>query len=617
MARQLASRIRLQTNEPVGIGTFVHEFGHVLGLADHYNNGSTSSYGYTNNVGNWDLMASGSYNDNQNCPPTFSAFERYSLGWTTPTELSATANSLVRMTPYEDNGQCYRISVPNYDNEYFLIEDRQQKSWDAYLPGHGILVWHIDEDPDLWYENKPNADASHQHVDIVEAARILSATGTANDPFPGASNIRSYNFTSWDYKNIFGFVWVDEDETGNTSFILANSDYRLQSPEVSVDSIMGTSARVVWGKSDLATAYNVMLYHDGKYVDNVQTTAPGSQLFTGLTPETAYTARVVSTLSSVRSDTVSVDFTTLPLQIEERKPEVLPATAVTRNSFTAQWRAVPDADSYRVCVYTSNRDGVGKIGTGFDNFTTSMPGLPEGWSVTHGQGRSYTDYGAAAPSIRLRADSSRLVASIPGNKIDSVSFWHCASTAGLILSVDRYADGVWKNVWQYSSDKKRHLTDRLFVDNADSVRFVLTREDGVTTGYQLLDDVYLTYRYNTYHLVKTVVTTESGAQPFTTAKDGLTLGYTINGLSADSLYAYSVQALLGDRLSIMSDTIDVDTTGIVDALVSPTAYPAEHAPATVYDLQGRQVATLLSGQCPSAVLSKGVYVIKGKKFVVK
>ncbi len=58
---------------PTGIGTFVHEFGHVLGLADHYD----VSYGMlTFGLGTWYTMAHGSYNDNMNTPPLFSGFER-------------------------------------------------------------------------------------------------------------------------------------------------------------------------------------------------------------------------------------------------------------------------------------------------------------------------------------------------------------------------------------------------------------------------------------------------------------------------------------------------------------------------------------------------------------
>ena len=56
--------------QPSGIGTFVHEFGHVLGLVDHYD----TSYGYfTFGLGAYDTMASGSYNNNMHTPPLFSA----------------------------------------------------------------------------------------------------------------------------------------------------------------------------------------------------------------------------------------------------------------------------------------------------------------------------------------------------------------------------------------------------------------------------------------------------------------------------------------------------------------------------------------------------------------
>ncbi len=106
---------------------FVHEFGHVLGLADHYNN-SLPMGRPNNNVGNWDVMSSGSYNDDQNCLyAPFSAFERYSLGWCGLTELDTKKPGQIMMTPYMDDGECFRISVREDDKEYFIIENRQQK----------------------------------------------------------------------------------------------------------------------------------------------------------------------------------------------------------------------------------------------------------------------------------------------------------------------------------------------------------------------------------------------------------------------------------------------------------------------------------------------------------
>lgn len=54
-------------------------------------------------------------------------------------------------------------------NEFFLFENRQKTGWDAYIPGHGMLVWHVEYDPDVWNLNTVNNRPSHQYVDIEEA----------------------------------------------------------------------------------------------------------------------------------------------------------------------------------------------------------------------------------------------------------------------------------------------------------------------------------------------------------------------------------------------------------------------------------------------------------------
>ena len=63
-----------------GIGTFTHEFGHVLGLKGMYD---TDDYvgGYGIDPGSYSLYASGSYNNNSRTPPYLMAFERMQLGW--------------------------------------------------------------------------------------------------------------------------------------------------------------------------------------------------------------------------------------------------------------------------------------------------------------------------------------------------------------------------------------------------------------------------------------------------------------------------------------------------------------------------------------------------------
>jgi M6 family metalloprotease-like protein len=72
------------------IGVFTHEFGHVLGLPDLYDTTYTTS-----GVGQWSLMAGGSWNgpagEAGKVPAPLLAWERAQLGWLTPTATDAGA----------------------------------------------------------------------------------------------------------------------------------------------------------------------------------------------------------------------------------------------------------------------------------------------------------------------------------------------------------------------------------------------------------------------------------------------------------------------------------------------------------------------------------------------
>ena len=168
-----------------GIGTFVHEFGHVLGLPDLYS--TQGSNAFTPNI--WTVMDEGEYNNNSRTPPYFTAFERYSLGWLSPIEVLGDGCQ-VAINDISTN-EAYIIPTAN-NNEYFLLENRQQKGWDTYIPGHGMLVWHIDYDPYLWDMNRVNNTSTHQYVDIVEADNVQSTGTRSSDPFPGLSGVTSF-----------------------------------------------------------------------------------------------------------------------------------------------------------------------------------------------------------------------------------------------------------------------------------------------------------------------------------------------------------------------------------------------------------------------------------------
>ena len=178
-----------------GIGTFTHEFGHVIGLADMYaTNGAkhhTLSY--------WDIMDAGAYLNQGRTPPAYNTFERMQLGFITPYILTGPED--VKLQPLTTHNQAYLISPSDVHNlngnnpspvEYFLLENRQKVGWDAYLPGHGMLIYRIYYNQNDWYYNQPNNDPLKMGVDIIEADKTANTTSFAGDPFPGTSNVDSY-----------------------------------------------------------------------------------------------------------------------------------------------------------------------------------------------------------------------------------------------------------------------------------------------------------------------------------------------------------------------------------------------------------------------------------------
>lgn len=183
------------TGRPDGVGTFIHEFSHVMGLPDLY----ATDYTDAQTPGSWSVMDSGPYNNNGCTPPLYSAFERYALGWLEPTSLRYSASATLEPISTNKAGifNCFRTNGSVNGNEYYLVENRQQDGWDAYIPYHGMLVWHIDYKSSKWTQNIVNNDPDHQYVDLVEAAAPLTmGRNPQYDPFPGRRRKTSFTDTT-------------------------------------------------------------------------------------------------------------------------------------------------------------------------------------------------------------------------------------------------------------------------------------------------------------------------------------------------------------------------------------------------------------------------------------
>ena len=139
----------------MGLGVFCHEFSHCMGLPDMYD----TNYGTTPTMGDWDLLASGSYNGPNGigwCPAGWTSYERAYAGWLDLEELQP-GDQIVDMGSLEDeDGKAYVIYNDNHRDEYYLLENHKNQGWDAYTPESGLLVIHVDYDKLLFDNNIVN-----------------------------------------------------------------------------------------------------------------------------------------------------------------------------------------------------------------------------------------------------------------------------------------------------------------------------------------------------------------------------------------------------------------------------------------------------------------------------
>lgn len=239
-----------------GIGTFCHEFSHVLGLPDAYN---TINQYYVQ-LGVWDVMDTGNYNNESHTPPAYSAFERYSLGWLELVELD-TPSDLITLQELTENNVAYRISTGD-ENEFFTLENRQQKGWDAYLPGKGLMIFHIAYEQSAWDGNYVNSGTIPRY-DLVEADGT-QGTETATDLYPTETNDMFTDYSSpsslsWDGTPTEKGITNIRNENGIISFSFMKD--RLKRPVAEEASEITSSSFVAnWQEVDQAESYRLNLY---------------------------------------------------------------------------------------------------------------------------------------------------------------------------------------------------------------------------------------------------------------------------------------------------------------------------------------------------------------------
>ena len=167
-----------------GIGTFVHEFGHCLGLPDLYDTGNGNHYG----MGYWDVMCMGLFNNGGFTPVGYSAYEKVFMGWVdyiTPQPGNYyTLPIWNQKNENTDKALCIKSNVNQ--NEYFVVENRRKVGWDRYIPCEGLMITHVTYDANRWRNNTPN-NQDIQLMTLMNADNSWAYNSESTDLWPQAS----------------------------------------------------------------------------------------------------------------------------------------------------------------------------------------------------------------------------------------------------------------------------------------------------------------------------------------------------------------------------------------------------------------------------------------------
>ena len=247
-------------NKRTGIGTITHEFSHVIGLPDLYDTADNTGNNRST-PGEWHVMDYGPYNNDGKTPPNYTIYDKYYLGWETPTNLGNTAQVLTM-----EAGEGYQLASSNSlldatsTNTVYYIENRQQSGWDAALPGHGLLVWKIQYDEGKWYNNTLNNSSPLRYA-LLTAAGNENKIGSTKDPFPGTGNITTWTELSGkplkditEKNGVITLTYIDKPSTEEPT---DPEDGGNTTPDDGGDDTPLTSAPATMATGDNATACTV------------------------------------------------------------------------------------------------------------------------------------------------------------------------------------------------------------------------------------------------------------------------------------------------------------------------------------------------------------------------
>ncbi|MBR5397011.1 MAG: M6 family metalloprotease domain-containing protein [Bacteroidales bacterium] len=326
------------------IGTFCHEYSHTLGLFDMYDTDGKDSGGSSDAL--WystSIMDGGCYNNNGRTPPYYDSIDRECLGIGKPEPLHSGTWTL---EPVSRNGRYAILENPNDPYEFFLFECRDNDSWDAYIGGSGLAIYHVDMTErkagysdyykrevtaiERWYYNEVNANPSFQCADMIETGENVLSVSQAFFPYKNRNSFSpetSPAFRFNDGQDADFFITDIKRSGSNVTFKVHSSkevvpnvtnakyetyqDAAIITWQSDIEEYEGPCT-VTWGEtSGSKTEVQVQPYAPGKFAIRLE----------DLSPTTSYTAEVQFVLEYGAGESATVDFLTRSYK-EENKPYI-------------------------------------------------------------------------------------------------------------------------------------------------------------------------------------------------------------------------------------------------------------------------------------------------------
>lgn len=630
-----------------GIGTFCHEFGHVLGLTDYYVTSGTDHH----TLSEWNIMDYGPYLNNGRTPPSYCAWDRFYLNWLTPTELKVSGDYTIdtlttsnKAYLFTQNGNFNMSSANPTPAEFFILEDRQQKGWDAYLPGHGMLVYHIFYDPTTWENNTVNNDPNAMGVDIVEADGIATETTSidptlSGDPFPGTSNVTSYKPTLRDGTDIHKPLGSIQEINGLIQFHFASNIALTQNLQP-FSTVQGTPSSIqtvsVSGKK-LSHPVTITFLTGQQFEMKIDTAKVWGKSIT-LTPIKSIVSNtiiqirydpLVPSYGSIHNDTLvlttsSGDYAsalvsgTSTRAVYVVSPVENAATDATFDSFVASWNSVYDAAGYYLTVYNI-ANGVSSISEGFDNGLTA----PIDWTITTKSTSDSIIYsGVNPPSLQFSNTGEYVETEIYMLPVTNLSFYihSLGGDNGGFLVEAQNNQNIWEKIDSIpvTSTLYKKNNSYSFLETKGYERFRFTYFKGI--GSVTFDDVNVSFaKQLNYNLRESWITTTSD---------------TVNNLVPNTTYSFKVRAsdksIYYENITDFSNTISVKTltypsnskllaTKDINSNIT-VDLPSLGATLYVYNILGQCIRSIKPDKTTisiSGLPKNQVYILKSNNLVTK